>query len=563
MKHHFGEKILFLIVAAALTGLFFTLPPLGLYSNEEGVKYVQMKNFALHGTLEIPYPGEKLGLGPEVLVKGGGFFSLRDGKIQTLCAPLFPYLASLFYPVFGDRAIHVLPLVFLLLSVAVLSRALALVMERKALYYLLLVAFLLGSPVFLFLFGFSENTAVVFLVTVALYFLVRHDRWSPSSANVFCASLSMGGAVFFSPASLFIFTSFVLAGGIVYCRDKRWRDLAALFGGALAAIAALMISDGLLYGQIPGPYLADFFHEHPLSETRLALFTAIIALGYLIPFIARRAGLGITWVSGMSFLIMILLVTAVLVTSAHHSVVPFVLAFPAFLFSLSGVSGHFGESEKAHGSLGLILAGTALFCLMLASSVVRPNAWTALHACLPTVPVTICVLGLCGAGVMKYGGMRAVLVFAAAIAFINGLDAAKTDYWPHTMHNARQAEFLKQNSAAGDVIIFDNRGSMEHAGPLFFDRIFLVARSREIGPLLERLREKGVKQCHVWTRDARLRFQLGNPYDDRKAVIQASQSACGSCGSSSVGGFALLHVNLDRPGTVGKTKLGSRGQQPG
>ena len=432
-------------------------------------------------------------------------------------------------------------------------------MERGAFRFFLLLVYALGSPLFLFLFGFSENTAVVFLVTVALYFLVRHDRRSPSSANLFCASLSMGGAVFFSPVSLFIFASFVLAAGIVFCRDKRWRDLTALMGGALAAIAALMISDGLLYGQIPGPYLADFFHDHPLSETRLALFTALIALGYLSPFIARKAGLGTIWVSGMNFLIMILLVTAVLVTSAYHSVVPFVLAFPAVLFAFTGFSSHFRESEKGHGSLELILAGTALFCLMLASSVVPPNAWTTLNACLPTVPVAILALGLSGAGVMNYGGMRAVLVFAAAIAFINGLEMAKTDYWPHTMYNARQVEFLKQETAEGDAIIFDNRGSMEHAGPLFFDRIFLVARGGEVGPLLERLREKGVRQCHVWTRDTRLKFQLGNPYDDQKALISTSLSVCGSCGGSCEGGFALVHVDLERKQTLWKNKKGRPG----
>jgi len=563
MKHSRGETIFYLAVAAALAAVFCALPPLGLYSNEEGVRYVQMKNFALNGSLSIPYPGENLGLEPEALVKGGGYFRLRDGKIQTLCAPLFPYLTSLVYPLFGDRAIHFLPLFFFFLTLVVLGRTLILVMKPGGRYFCLLLVYLLGSPVFLFLFGFAENTAVVFLVTVALYFLVRHYRRSPSAANFFFASLSMGGAVFFSSAALFIFASFVLAGGLVFCWDKRWRDLSALMGGALAAIAALMISDGLLYGQIPGPYLADFFHDHPLSETRIALFAAILSLSLLISFIARRAGLGASWVPVSHVLLVILLMTAVLITSARHSVLPFVLSFPAVLFTFYGIGGCQEARAEGRGSIELILAGTVLICLLLASSVVRPNDWTTLKACLPTVPLAVLAMGLSGDRLFRYPGMYGLLALTAAIALFLGIGEAKANFWRYTVHNDAQVDFQKRQTGPGDVIIFDNMGSMEHAGPLFFDRVFLVARGRQIEPLLQRLREMGVKQCHVWTRDTQLKFQIGNPYDDRKKELNASLSRCGSCTASCMGGFSLLHVELEREQTVEKNRKGRPGGRSG
>jgi len=127
-----------------------------------------------------------------------------------------------------------------------------------------------------------------------------------------------------------------------------------------------------------------------------------------------------------------------------------------------------------------------------------------------------------------------------------GYGEAKGEYWLHSSRNAEWVEFLKENTAAGDIIIFDNRGSMEHAGPLFFDRVFLVARAGAVDTLLDRLKESGVKQCHLWTRDTRLKFELGNAYDDRKEVVSGSISACGSCTGSCAGGFKLVHVDLEK-----------------
>jgi hypothetical protein len=558
MKYTLGEKIFYLFVAALLAVVFYTLPPLGLYSNEEGVKYVQMKNFALHGSLTIPFPGEKLGLVPEALVKGGGIFSLRDGEIQTRCAPLFPYLTSLFYPIFGDRAIHFLPLLFFFLTFVVLGRTLALIMERGRSYYFLLMVYLCGSPVFLFLFGFAENTAALFLATVSLRFLVRNYRQSASALNFFCASLLMGGTVFFIPESFFIFGSFLMAGGIVLCRDRKWMDLAAFLSGALVAAAAFVISDKVLYGQFPGPYLADFFRHHPLSETRVALFAAIITLGLLIPYIVKRAGLGIPWAPAMNLLFVILLAAGVLVTVAHRAVVPFILAFPAVLFTFYGNAGWIQPLQEKRGSIELILAGTVLFCLLLASSVARPNAWTTLHACLPAVSATVLMMGLSGERIFRYPGMYGILAFTAVIVLVLGYGQVKADYWLHTDSNAKWVAFLKENTAVGDVIIFDNRGSMEHAGPLFFDRIFLVASGEAVYTLLDRLKESGVKQCHLWTRDTRLKFQLGNPYGDRKEMVSASLSTCHSCGISCSGTFSLVRVDLEKKLTLREDHRGRR-----
>jgi hypothetical protein len=373
----------------------------------------------------------------------------------------------------------------------------------------------------------------------------------------------MGAAVFFSPQSLFLFASFLIAASVVFCRAKRWNDVAAILSGGLAAAMVFVISDRILYGRFPAPYLADFLQYHSLSETRLALFAAILCIALLVPFIARRAGMGASWVSVSHILLVVLLMTAVLITSARHAVLPFVLSFPAVLFTFYGIGGSLEARAEGRGSIELILAGSVLICLLLSSSVVRPNDWTTLKACLPTVPIAVLAMGLSGDRLFKHPGMYGLLALAATIALFLGFGEAKANFWRYTVYNDAKVDFLKRETGPGAVIIFDNMGSMEHAGPLFFDRVFLVARGRQIEPLLERLREMGVKQCHVWTRDTRLKFQIGNPYDDSKKELNASLSKCESCTASCTGGFSLLHVELEREQTVGKNRKGPPGGRSG
>lgn len=155
MQPRTGEMIFLLAALAAIAGLCFAVAPPGLYSNEEGVRYVQMRNFAENGTLEIAWPGYRLGFGAEDLAGQGGHFESRDGRLFAITPPLFPSVASLFYPVVGERAVDVAPILFVFLSVLLLGATLDRVMPRGVLYYLLLAALLAGSPALLLAYKFS------------------------------------------------------------------------------------------------------------------------------------------------------------------------------------------------------------------------------------------------------------------------------------------------------------------------------------------------------------------------------------------------------------------------
>jgi hypothetical protein len=77
--------MIFLLAAlAAFAGLCLIAVPQGLHSNDEGVRYVQMRNFAENGSLEIAWPGFRFGFGANDLSGQGGHFESRDGRLHAI-----------------------------------------------------------------------------------------------------------------------------------------------------------------------------------------------------------------------------------------------------------------------------------------------------------------------------------------------------------------------------------------------------------------------------------------------------------------------------------------------
>ena len=82
-----------------------------------------------------------------------------------------------------------------------------------------------------------------------------------------------------------------------------------------------------------------------------------------------------------------------------------------------------------------------------------------------------------------------------------GLLGLKNDVWPFVKYNAQRVEFLKRHTANGDVVVFEHNRLMEHAGPLFFERVYLVARdSSQLAEIEGRLRSRRVATYYYyWT----------------------------------------------------------------
>ena len=161
-----------------------------------------------------------------------------------------------------------LPLLSLFLALVVLGGALGQVMDRGPFYFVLLLIFIV-SPVSWHIFGFTEHTSAVFLFVGGIYFLTRYFSKAASPADLFLASLLTGASVFVMPGFVIALTAVTLSCAIVLARERKWRDLALVLLGGLLPVFARALHEQLLYGSIPGLYLALELRQFALSPARI------------------------------------------------------------------------------------------------------------------------------------------------------------------------------------------------------------------------------------------------------------------------------------------------------
>jgi hypothetical protein len=84
---------------------------------------------------------------------------------------------------------------------------------------------------------------------------------------------------------------------------------------------------------------------------------------------------------------------------------------------------------------------------------------------------------------------------------------------------------------------------MEHAGPLFFERVYLVAPQEvDFERILKTLKKKGVSHLYLWSTEPSDVTRWGNPYDkDSYRTLPMVSSCPSSCNSN----YYLLRVGVD------------------
>jgi hypothetical protein len=554
-------EIFFLVVIlAVLAGGMYTFAPAGLYSNEEGVQYVQMKNFALNGSCEIAWPGFGLGFEAKDLAGLGGFFESRDGRLFAVTPPLFPWLASLFYPFFGDRAVEFAPILFVFLSALILGLILDGVMPRGILYYSLLAAFLFGSPVFLQGLLFSGMALALFLIMLALWLLVSHLGDRPSEVKLFGASFLVGASVLVRPECALIAFSFYLCATVILVSQRRMRELWMVVAGCVFGLAGLVLHDVVLHGRFPGHYMEIYLPFYELSPIRVAALCGTLVASCVLFILSRRAGIGPIRKAILSILAVIVVFSAVLLTAARFSVSHLMALFPAVLFVFYGVPERVERLKKREGALEGILAGTVALCLILGAAILHPGEWIVFSAWLPAVPFVILLIALERKGIFAARGMYIVLAFFCGVAFVNGIQESKDRFLKYKDYNAARIVFLERYSSAGDAILFGDTGSIEHAGPLFFDRIFLVAGSPgDTERLVRRLSERGIDRIYAWALNP-LGIKGFNPYGGEAVPAFPLPSGYKSCcgGSGKERNFYLVRLDTRVLLSAGASRGGSR-----
>jgi hypothetical protein len=174
----------------------------------------------------------------------------------------------------------------------------------------------------------------------------------------------------------------------------------------------------------------------------------------------------------------------------------------------------------------------------------------------------VVIMGLEQKRIFEKRAMVIHLVIAIAIAVSGGYDQAKNDFIKYTNYNAKRVAFIEEATAKGDVVVFKDSPSMEHAGPLFFDRIYLLAQQAgHFEKILKTLKDRGMSHVYLWSADLSDVSRWGNPYD--KGTYRAFPMPS-SCRSSCNNSFYLIRVGVDAAlGKLSRVEEGKRDAEGG
>jgi hypothetical protein len=353
--------------------------------------------------------------------------------------------------------------------------------------------------------------------------------------------------------------SYCLCSTLVLMMQRRKSELWMNLAGALLGFVLLVFHEVALHGRFPGPYLETILPFYRLSSIRIAALGGSLALAFVLIILSLREKNGPIRKAILSILAVILVFGAVLLTAARITVSHLMALFPAVLLVFYGVPERLERLKNREGTLEGILAATVVVCLALGAAILRPGIWIVLSVWLPLVPLVFVLFALERDVIFSTGGMRMVLAFFCGVAFVNGIQESKDRFLKYKDYNAARIVFLERHTSAGDAIIFGDTGSMEHAGPLFFDRVFLVAKSPgDPERFVRQLRGQGIDGIFAWTVNP-LGIKGFNPYGGEVPpafpLPPGSKSCCsGSCKERN---FYLVRLDIRAVSSTGAGRGGS------
>jgi hypothetical protein len=497
-----GSKFLLIFVAIVVVWVYFAFPPLALYSNDEGAKHIQMKSFYLNHwqKLAIEYPGEEIGLDFSYL-NPTRYFAIRNSVLFCTYSPSFTFFSSLFYPLLGDRVTHFLPLLSLFLSFALLAKTLELVMRRGIFYYLLLFVFLIASPVYLYSLTFSEHLPAVFLVMVSLYYLTRYFKKSASNFNLFMSAFPLGIAVFFRTEIFFLIASFAVALGWVIFKNRLGKKIIVVAVGFAVPISVYCLTNFIFYGSWLG--LHEAYHKPYHFSLRMSIiYTLCLFIGGCAAYIVNRHKDRELVRHYYSF-ILILWLVVILVFFNLSPVSALFLGFPLVIMLFFNAGQFIEEIFTLKPSLDhLILIATVVY-ISLTAIFFLLNPDLDIRYLLAVVPLTLVYLGMRSREIEKFKPLYITLLLLIGAGFLANGSALKNRILRYNYYNLERVKFLESHTQKDEVVIFQANPLMEHCGPLFFERIYIVSKNGggDLKDILTTLKTKGIRSCYYWTMD--------------------------------------------------------------
>jgi hypothetical protein len=491
-------RIMLVVASAACLMAYLMLPPHGLYADDGGVRYMQMRAFQRNGwrSISIEYPGKAIDPGMQFLGLERKLI-VREDQILSTYPLALPFLSSLLYPLLGDRAVHFFPLLSYLLSLFLVYKTLLLVMKKGPLLHALCLAYSIASPALLYSLTFWDHLPAVLLIWGGLHYAACYFRGPRRAYHLLLSCFFIASSIFFRSEAFVLLTAFSLALVLSLWTAKSWRHLAAAFAGIALPLCAYAALNLILYHTPLG--LHPLYNAPPAPFPWLVSGVCVLFLGgLLLAYLRSRAHSAERLVLDWSFP---LLWVGYLLTLLRYSPIPSLLVefplclLPPFLYVLA----HQGDRHTA-SQLEHILMGTFFAFISLMGLLLYDNPDRSVRYLLPVIPFIILYLGMQSPRFLSNRALRNLGAMLLALSFLTTMFSLPTDILNCKRYNQERAEFLAANTRAGDIVIFSSNPLFEHAAPLYFERIYFVALDLEqLDAILQRAREKGYQKAFFWT----------------------------------------------------------------
>jgi hypothetical protein len=172
-------------------------------------------------------------------------------------------------------------------------------------------------------------------------------------------------------------------------------------------------------------------------------------------------------------------------------------------------------------SLGNVLFVTVTGFLLLVSWPFTDNGAGNVGYSIAVIPFVILFVAQEEKMITSSKPMVATVVALLLFSACSSAYSVKSVTWRFKQYNDERIAFLKAQTKPGDIVLVDSQPRMEHSGPLFFERIFVVADSPcQLSRIETRLKEKQIAHVYLWSGSRSL--SVGSPCNRPNPIVFSS-----------------------------------------
>jgi hypothetical protein len=520
------------IVAVLYAGLaFFVLPKAAFFSSDEGLKLIQVQNFARKGIADfsLDYPGR--GLDPDLsyVPINNPPALIREGEVYAVYPIVFPLLATPLYRILGYAGLYVIPLASGLLTL-VITCWLARLTGGSGMSSTIVLG--LCSPLIFYSLVFWDHTLGTMLSTLAIVIVVKNadDAGRPW---LIAGGIVLGLAIWVR-SEMYVMGLVVLAS-LFFVSSRRFVRTLSLCLGMLIALVPLWVFQFLVYGNFIGPHVGHFTWlagELPITNDRTAIVyhtllegnsSAVLSFLYIMAFVASAMLFRSSRLRRRSLLIIvnfgilaIVTIPNLLEAGAGRPLGGLITTAPFLVFCFTTlVNSSVGQRNRILLAIGL--GYTALVCML---TPVDPGLQWGPRFLLPVFPI-LAVVATNNFRALRAGGelrsarlLRACFVSTVALSLGVQIAGLRTLY----IIKNRDRDLIERTAQLNAVhILSDEYGFSQYVAPLFYEKQFFYVRDQEdYQRLTETLMNQDISRYAFVT----------YPVPDRRAVDPLDAPAC-------------------------------------